>query len=57
MSGIKENTKFRKIIVNLYDNIKSCACLNGEKTVFFPSMIGVRQGVNIITSVILTVCQ
>ena len=36
--------KCLRIIKKIYDNIKSCVLLNGSKTDFFISHIGVRQG-------------
>ncbi|MEW8152430.1 MAG: reverse transcriptase family protein [Candidatus Thiodiazotropha endolucinida] len=43
----KINGKFFNVIHNLYLNIKSCISLNNEKSAFFDSHCGVRQGENL----------
>ena len=43
----KINGKFFNVIHNLYHNIKSCILLNNEKSSFFSSNCGVRQGENL----------
>ena len=46
-SGVMKHTKFYNVIVNMYSNVKSCVSVSGERSVFFPSLIGVRQGENL----------
>ena len=41
------NGKFYSIITNMYNNIKSCVSHDGNKSEFFPSETGVRQGENL----------
>jgi hypothetical protein len=41
------NGKVFKVIVNMYNQIKSCVFLNGEKSEYFFSFRGVRQGENL----------
>lgn len=45
--GVTENTKIFKVVKNMYSNIKSCIFLNGKKSEFFASTLGVRQGENL----------
>ena len=45
--GIKKDSKFYRIIVNMYKGIKSCVFLNAHKSEFFISLVGVRQGENL----------
>ena len=44
-SGI--NGKIFRVIVNMYQDIKSCVSVAGEKSAFFHSFSGVRQGENL----------
>ena len=44
-SGI--NGKIFRVIVNMYHDIKSCVSVAGEKSAFFHSLSGVRQGENL----------
>jgi len=46
-TGIYKTSKVYKIIVNMYDDIKSCVFSANEKTNFFTSNAGVRQGENL----------
>ena len=39
--------KLSNIIVNMYDNIKSCVSVNGELSEYFLTLNGVRQGENL----------
>ena len=39
--------KFFRVIYNMYSNIKSCVSVNNEKSSFFVSKCGVRQGENL----------
>ncbi|MES9884249.1 MAG: reverse transcriptase family protein [Sedimenticola sp.] len=39
--------KFFRVIHNMYQNIKSCVSINNEKSAFFVSNVGVRQGENL----------
>ena len=41
------NGKFLTVIKNLYHNIKSCVTVNNERSPFFESYCGVRQGENL----------
>ena len=41
------NGKFFNVIYNLYQNIKSCISLNGNRSLPFESFIGLRQGENL----------
>ena len=47
IARLKINGKCLKLIKNMYDNIKSCIMVNSQKSDFFPSNIGVRQGENL----------
>ena len=44
-SGI--NGKIFRVIYNLFQNVKSCVMQSGEKSNFFNSYWGVRQGENL----------
>ena len=46
-NGISKTSKVYKIIVNMYDGIKSCVFSANEKTNYFTSNAGVRQGENL----------
>ena len=41
------NGKFFRIILNMYNGIKSCVSFNGDQSDFFPCLRGVRQGENL----------
>ena len=41
------NGKFFRIIQNIYSNIKNCITINNEKSNFFQSNCGIRQGENL----------
>ena len=41
------NGKILRVIVNMYDKIKSCVFLNGKQSDYFPCFKGVRQGENL----------
>ena len=41
------NGRFLNVIKNLYHNIKSCVTVNDERSPFFESYCGVRQGENL----------
>ena len=41
------NGKCFRVIHSIYRNIKSCVLVNGNKTDFFISNVGVRQGENL----------
>lgn len=41
------NGKVFKVIVNMYNDIKSCVSLHGNDSAFFASFSGVRQGENL----------
>ena len=41
------NGKVLRVIINMYNNIKSCVFLNGQKSDLFTSCQGVRQGENL----------
>jgi hypothetical protein len=43
--GIKG--KVYRVVNSLYQNVKSCICLNGTRSEYFESVIGVRQGENL----------
>ena len=47
ISNYNINGKCLRIIQSIYSNIKSCVIVNGNKTDFFLSNIGVRQGENL----------
>ena len=41
------NGKVLNVILNMYNDIKSCVSINGENSAFFSSFSGVRQGENL----------
>ena len=41
------NGKIFRLIYNMYHSIKSCVSYNGERSAYFQSFRGVRQGENI----------
>jgi hypothetical protein len=43
----KINGKMYKFIVNMYNSIKSCIVYNDNKSDFFSSEVGIRQGENL----------
>ena len=45
--GIKHASKLLSAIKNIYSNIKSCIIVNGRRSPYFSSMMGVRQGENL----------
>ena len=43
-SGINKTSKFYNVITSMYNKIKSCVCVNNEKSSYFACNNGVRQG-------------
>ena len=48
-NGIYKQSRIYKIIVSMYDNVKSCVFCNNEKSDYFVSLTGVKQGENLST--------
>ena len=44
---VLQDSKLFKVIKNMYQNIKSCVKLDGEKSAYFENLQGVRQGENL----------
>jgi hypothetical protein len=51
----KINGKMYNFIVNMYNSIKSCIVYNANKSDFFSSEVGVRQGENLSLSYLKTI--